>query len=162
MEHDDYNAILAIIRPAMKTIPGLNNIIEGSVETVLAISAQVAAARRNRELLKDLYDHASAVQAQVMLALRERSALDQEALLPRVRDFVEVLQAVVDFAAATGDTVRRGAVEKAKRGIVVFFKATSTAGKILEMKQKITDAALVFGIATNTCTEQRILDIKSI
>ena len=41
MEHGDYNAILSVIRPIMKTLPGIGTILEGSVEAVRAISAQV-------------------------------------------------------------------------------------------------------------------------
>ncbi|KAH7070883.1 hypothetical protein BKA62DRAFT_734784 [Auriculariales sp. MPI-PUGE-AT-0066] len=189
MEHSDFNSLLAILRPVMKTLPVLSNVLEGSVEAIQAISVQVEAARRNKRDLQDLYQHAVAVQAQIVLALRPEG--NNQGALTNVNQFIVVLEEVRAFVVVNGD-VESGALETLSRGATQlflapamalrirsesvsttapgvlrttaratgqFFTASSTAGKIVGMKQRISDAAVVFGIAADIRTEQRLADV---
>ncbi|KAH7093963.1 hypothetical protein BKA62DRAFT_721606 [Auriculariales sp. MPI-PUGE-AT-0066] len=146
MEHGDYNAVLAVIRPIMKTLPVLSNVLEGSVEVVQAISAQVEAARKNREDLEDLYKHAATVQAQVIISLRYRGGEDEHALLQSVIQFLDVLIEVKGFVVKTTATKDHSVLKKFGHVTAQFFTARSTAGRIAGMKQRISNSAVVFGV----------------
>ncbi|KAH7094147.1 hypothetical protein BKA62DRAFT_721026 [Auriculariales sp. MPI-PUGE-AT-0066] len=162
MEHQDYNAVLAILRPIMKTLPVLSNILEGSVEVVHAISVQVAAARRNKEDLRGLFKHAAAVQSQVILAVRNCSGEDQDALLKSVHQLVGLLIETKVFVAKTAGVSGAGVFKTMAHGTARFLTASSTAGKIADMKQRISDAAVIFGIAADIRTEQRIGEVHRV
>ncbi|KAH7098908.1 hypothetical protein BKA62DRAFT_832112 [Auriculariales sp. MPI-PUGE-AT-0066] len=157
MEHRDYNAILGVIRPVMKTIPVIGNILEGSVETLIAISTQVETARANKQELVDLLEHTIAVETQVTNALHTRDG-NHQALKKSVERFVGVLIEVKRSVKylQTDDPGKR---ETAKRKIGRYFQAYSTAGRIATMKQRISDAATVFGLAAHVRTEQRVLEM---
>ncbi|KAH7101894.1 hypothetical protein BKA62DRAFT_792949 [Auriculariales sp. MPI-PUGE-AT-0066] len=168
MEHDDYNAILGIIRPVMKTLPVLNNVLEGSVEVMRAISAQVEAARKNKEDLDGLFKHAAAVQVQIVLALRDRPGENENAVLESVNQFLMqawksfVLKAAKDLVARHAGVENPGIMRKMARGTAQFFKAPSISGKIADMRQRISDAAVVFGIAADIRTEERVDQVRLI
>ncbi|KAH7103560.1 hypothetical protein BKA62DRAFT_828294, partial [Auriculariales sp. MPI-PUGE-AT-0066] len=160
MEQGDYNALLAILRPAMKTVPMLSSILEGSVEVVLSISAQVQAARKNKEDLEDLYKHAAAVQAQVLLYMHDQPGDGQAALLNSVNLFVNVLKEVKIFVVKTTSIEQSSTPKRFGHAVVRLFTATSTADKIAAMKERISDAAVVFGVAKDIRIEQRIIAIN--
>ncbi|KAH7098926.1 hypothetical protein BKA62DRAFT_332421 [Auriculariales sp. MPI-PUGE-AT-0066] len=158
MEHRDYNVILGIIRPVMKTIPGIGNILEGSVETLIAISTQVQTARANQQELADLLEHTIAVETQVTNALHKTRDGSHQALKKSVERFVGVLievKRLVEYLQTNNPGKREAAMRKIGR----YFQAYSTAGRIAAMKQRISDTATVFGLAAHVRTEQRVLEM---
>ncbi|KAH7093970.1 hypothetical protein BKA62DRAFT_834447 [Auriculariales sp. MPI-PUGE-AT-0066] len=160
MEHGDYNAVLAVIRPIMKTLPVLSNVLEGSVEVVQAISAQVEATRKNKEDLEELYRHAATVQVQVVLSLRDQPGDGQAALLDSVKVFVDTLKQAKVFAVKTARIKKHSFPKRFGHAAAQYFTATSTAGKIAAMKQQICDAAVAFGIAADIRIEQRVIAVN--
>ncbi|KAH7093959.1 hypothetical protein BKA62DRAFT_775713 [Auriculariales sp. MPI-PUGE-AT-0066] len=144
MEHGDYNAVLAVIRPIMKTLPVLSNVLEGSVEVVRAISAQVEG-QKEQEDLEDLYKHAATVQTQVIISLRYRGGEDQEALLKSVHQFLAVLIEAKIFVVKVTGVKDRSILKKSSRAIAI----TS-----LQRRRRVESQ-----IAAGIRTEQRVMAV---
>ncbi|KAH7098476.1 hypothetical protein BKA62DRAFT_810911 [Auriculariales sp. MPI-PUGE-AT-0066] len=145
--HSDFNAFLGIARPALKAIPAIGNIVEGTVEALLAISKQAETASKNKDDWAALYNHACSVTYILLEAIRDRPEGQLAALVYRIDLFNSVL-----FEAV--------AVTQRKASWVVrFFRAASDAELIAEMRRRISDAAIQFLISAQTRIEAGIAEV---
>ncbi|KAH7093861.1 hypothetical protein BKA62DRAFT_645049 [Auriculariales sp. MPI-PUGE-AT-0066] len=162
MAHRDFNSVFSVIRVVMAALPhSLSSILEPSLSVVLAIFEHVETAKQHKEDLMGLYEHAAAVQAQVILSLRNRPGDEVHHLGIDVHTFVGVIQLARDFVAETTGIKPPGIFTRIVRIICPCLTA-STTDEITNMQCRISRAAVAFGISADVHTEHRIQEVHQV
>ncbi|KAH7091767.1 hypothetical protein BKA62DRAFT_834854 [Auriculariales sp. MPI-PUGE-AT-0066] len=146
--HADVNAGIGVVRPAMKTIPVVGSILEGSVEALLAISKQAERARQNKADWDELRAHAFSVTALLREAIRDKPPTQLNGLKLTASSFLAVLREAGDLASKKPNWIKR------------FIVAASDAELIAEMRRRISDAAMLFMVIAQVRTESGVADLS--